>query len=139
VLSVLYFIAGRPWGLEGVALAQTILDCGGWAIRHSMANRVIGLSWREFARALTPVWITQAALLLAVVSIRWILIGFVEDEAGRLAAGFVVASLGYLVTLRMAMPGVLTSLGRGARASLGHAIASGLHPPPQQRGEESAR
>ena len=57
----IYFFVGRPWGLEGVALAQAVLETGGWAIRHTMANRVLDLSWRQFARSLSPLWIAQAA------------------------------------------------------------------------------
>src|SRR6476660_10152199 len=70
IFSIIYFAVGRPWGLAGVAAAQAFLETGGWAIRHTMANRILNLSWRQFARSLSPLWIAQGIYVVVVIALR---------------------------------------------------------------------
>jgi lipopolysaccharide exporter len=123
LFSVTYFFAGRPWGLEGVALAQAGLETGGWAIRHTMANRILDLTWRQFARALSPIWIAHAAFVLVVIALHRIGLTLVTSAAVRLVIALPLATLGYVVLLRLMIPGFLTTVGRGAMDSVAHGIA----------------
>src|SRR5262249_43394786 len=118
-----YFIVGRPWGLEGVALAQAVLETGGWAIRHTMANRILNLSWRQFARSLSPLWIAHGLYVLLVIALRRALLIMVAGTSIRLAVGLLLAALAYLVVLRGALPGLLTTLRRGVVDSFSHGIS----------------
>jgi PST family polysaccharide transporter len=123
ILSVVYFAVGRPWGLEGVAAAQAILEIGGWAIRHTMANRILNLSWRQFARSLSPLWIAHATFVLVVIALRQGLLVFVPLIAVRLAIGLMLSTAAYLIILRVAMPGLLTTLKRGVLETFAHGVA----------------
>ena len=113
VLSIVYFVVGRPWGLEGVALATAVLEVGGWAIRHTMANQVLDISWRQFVRALSPLWIAHGAFVLLLIALRQALLIAVPVVAGRVAVAALLGPSGYLVLVRIGVPGLLTTLGRG--------------------------
>ena len=130
VLSIIYFVAGRPWGLEGVALAQAVLETGGWAIRHAMANRILGLRWRQFVRSLSPLWIAHAAFVAAAILIRQSLMVLLPVTAVRLSIGLVLAAVAYLAILRFAQPGLLTTLRRGVLDAFAHGVARSA-PEPQ--------
>jgi len=121
--SIVYFAVGRPWGLEGVAAAQAVFEVGGWAIRHTMANRVLNLSWRQFARSLSPLWIAHAVFVLVVIALRQTLLMFVPPPAERLPIGLVFSCVAYLAILRVALPGLLTTLGRGVVQTFSHGVA----------------
>ena len=123
IFSIVYFVVGRPWGLEGVAAAQAILEIGGWAIRHTMANRILNLSWRQFARSLSPLWIAHAAFVLVVMALRQALLVFVPLIAVRLAIGLMLSTAAYLTILRVAVPGLLTTLRRGVLETFAHGVA----------------
>lgn len=123
VFSIMYFAIGRPWGLEGVAAAQAVLEIGGWMIRHTMANRILNLSWRQFARSLSPLWIAHGVYLLVVMALRQALLLFVPLTAVRLSIGVMLSAGVYFIILRIAMPGVLTTLGTGVLQSFAHGVA----------------
>lgn len=122
-LSVVYFFAGRPWGLEGVVLAQAVLETVGWALRHSMANRILDLSWRQFTRSLGPLWIAHAALVAAAIAIRQFSIVVDSGAALRLFLALPVTAIAYLAILRVAVPGLLTMLRHGTVRSVAHGVA----------------
>ena len=122
-LSVVYFFIGRPWGLEGVALAQAVLETGGWAIRHSMANRVLHLSWRQFARSLAPLWIAHVALVLAAIAMRQAALVFIPGTGVRVLIALPLTAVAYVTILRLVTPGLLTTLGRGVLDSVAHGVA----------------
>jgi PST family polysaccharide transporter len=123
IFSVIYFVVGRPWGLEGVAMAQAVLETGGWAIRHTMANRVLNLSWRQFARALSPLWIAQALFVGTTIALRQALVMFMPAAAVRLPVGLLLATLTYLAIVRIALPGLLTTLRRGVFDTFAHGVS----------------
>ena len=123
VFSVVYFFVGRPWGLEGVALAQAVLETGGWAIRHTMANRVLDLSWRQFARSLSPLWIAQAVFLAIAIALHQAGSAVISDAGVRLLIGLPLAGAAYLAIVRVALPGLLTTLRRGTAKSVLHGVA----------------
>ena len=130
IFSIVYFAVGRPWGLEGVAAAQAVLETGGWAIRHTMANRVLNLSWRQFARSLSPLWIAHAAFVLVVMAVRQALLLVVPTTSMRLPVGLILSSVAYLAIVRVAQPGLLTTLGRGIVESFAHGVAPHTVPQP---------
>ena len=119
-----------PWGLEGVALAQAVLDTGGWAIRHTMANRILGLSWRQFARSLSPLWIAHAAFVLLMIALRQTLLVIVPVTVVRLLLGLMIGTAAYLAILRMALPGLLTTLRQGMTQTFAHGVARSAHDRP---------
>jgi O-antigen/teichoic acid export membrane protein len=123
VFSIVYFVVGRPWGLEGVAGAQAVLEVGGWALRHTMANRVLHLTWRRFARSLTPIWIAHAVFVFVLVGLRWMLLPIVTGAGLRVGAGAVLAIAAYLALVRLALPGLLTTLGRGVAQTFAHGVS----------------
>jgi lipopolysaccharide exporter len=123
VFSIIYFAVGRPWGLEGVAAAQAVLETGGWAIRHTMANRILDLTWRQFARALSPLWLAQAIFLLVTIALRESLLGFVPATVLRVLLGVIVSAAAYLGILRIVLPGLLTTIGRGVMQTVSHGVA----------------
>ena len=49
-----------------------------------MANRILNLSWRQFARSLSPLWIAHAAFVLVVMTVRQGLLLFVPVIPVRL-------------------------------------------------------
>jgi O-antigen/teichoic acid export membrane protein len=130
VLSIVYFAVGVPWGLEGVAMAQAVLETGGWAIRHTMANRILGLSWRQFARSLWPLWIAQAVFLFVAIALRQALLVAVSLIVFRLLIGLLLGSLAYLAIVRLALPGLLTTLGQGVLQTFAHGVARSVHDAP---------
>jgi len=129
IFSIIYFVVGRPWGLAGVAAAQAILDTGGWAIRHTMANRILDLSWRQFARSLSPMWIAHAAFVLVVITVRQGLVMFVPMIPVRLLFGMMLSTFAYLAILRIVLPGFLTTLARGVAQTFSHGVARSVPEP----------
>ena len=127
--SIIYFAVGRPWGLAGVAAAQAILETGGWAIRHTMANRILNLSWRQFARSLSPLWIAHAAFGLVVITVRQGLVMFVPMIPVRLLFGMMLSTAAYLAILRIVLPGFLTTLARGVVQTFSHGVARSVPEP----------
>jgi hypothetical protein len=130
IFSITYFAIGRPWGLEGVAAAQAVFEVGGWAIRHTMANRILGLSWRQFARSLSPLWIAHAVFVVIAIALRQTLLVFVTVTAVRLVLGVLLSALAYLGILRLSLPGLLTTLGRGMLETFAHGVARSTPAPP---------
>ena len=125
-LSVVYFFVGRPWGLEGVVLAQAVLETAGWAIRHTMANRILGLGWSQFAQSLAPLWVAHAVLLLATIGVRRMSLLVDPSAAIHLMVALPVVAVTYFVILRFAAPGLLTTLRRGTVLSVSHGVAEHL-------------
>jgi PST family polysaccharide transporter len=123
IFSITYFAIGRPWGLEGVAAAQALFEIGGWAIRHTMANRILGLSWRQFARSLSPLWIAHALFVVIAIALRQTLLVVVTVTPARLVVGVLLSALAYLAILRMSLPGLITTLGRGMLETFAHGVA----------------
>ena len=123
LLSLTYFFVGRPWGIEGVVTATAILDMTGWTIRHTMANRLLDLTWGQFARALSPLWLAHAIFLVVMVGIRYAIVGFVPGAWERVALGLPLGLMAYLVILRVVMPGWLSTLRRGTVESVSHGLA----------------
>jgi O-antigen/teichoic acid export membrane protein len=64
------FLAGRPWGLPGYAVSCSLLGVVGWAISHTMANRLIGLDWAGFWRAIRRPLLSHAAFAALLVALR---------------------------------------------------------------------
>lgn len=122
-LSVAYFFVGRPWGLEGVVLSQAALETAGWAMRHTMANRILDLSWRQFARSLAPLWVAHSVLVLVTIGIRQVAILVDPRAAIHLVVALPVAAATYFLILRLAVPGLLTTIGRGTAQSVSHGVA----------------
>jgi PST family polysaccharide transporter len=129
IFSIIYFAVGRPWGLAGVAAAQALLETGGWAIRHTMANRILNLSWRQFARSLSPLWIAHAVFVLVVITVRQGLLLFVPIIPVRLLCGMMLSTAAYLAILRIALPGLLTTLARGVVQTFSHGVARSVPEP----------
>jgi PST family polysaccharide transporter len=125
LLAVAFFIVGQPWGLEGVVAATAVLDTVGWAIRHGMANRVLGLGWRPFASAHAPLWIAHGIYAGVMIAVRYALLDVVAGPWGRLALGILAGALAYVVIMRMAMPGWLTAIRKGTIDSVSHGLARG--------------
>ena len=88
-----------------------------------MANRIIDLGWRQFARSLAPLWIAHAVLVGASVGVRQVTILIDPRSAMHLLMGVPIVALLYVVILRVAVPGLLTTLGRGTARSLAHGVA----------------
>src|SRR6476661_4587713 len=97
VFSIMYFVIGMPWGLEGVAGAQAIFEVGGWMVRHTMANRILNLSWRQFARSLSPLWIAQGIYVVVVFALRKTLLMLLPATAIRLPLGLLLSTVAYFV------------------------------------------
>lgn len=70
-LKAAYFLIGMAWGPAGVALSLSICGVGGWAIGHTMANRLIGLRFARFLRALIPPLACHGLLAAALLAIKW--------------------------------------------------------------------
>ena len=64
---------GRPWGLPGYALSCSLLGVVGWAISHTMANRLIGLDWAGFWQAIRRPFLSHVALAALLVALRLVL------------------------------------------------------------------
>ncbi len=122
-LSVVYFVVGRPWGLEGVAIATAVLETAGWAIRHAMANKTLELSPREFVRALAPLWLAHAVFVLTVVGIRLGLMGVGVAPGWRVVAAAPLVCVAYSAILRVVVPGFLTTIGRGVAEAASRGLA----------------
>jgi PST family polysaccharide transporter len=123
LLTVMYFFIGLPWGLEGVVLAGAVLDTAGWAIRHTMANRLLDIGWRSFTRALAPLWLTHLAYALVMIAVRHVIVAAVPGIGARFAVGTVTGLLAYLVVIRLLMPGWLTTLRQGTIDSVAHGLS----------------
>jgi PST family polysaccharide transporter len=123
LLSIVYFFAGSPWGLVGVVVAQAVLETISWAIRHTMANRILELSWRQFARSLAPLWCAHAALVVLAMLIRRFSIMIDPSAAVHLVMALPLIAVAYLILLRIAIPGLLTTLRRGTVQSVAHGVA----------------
>jgi hypothetical protein len=119
-----------PWGLEGVAGAQAIFEVGGWMVRHTMANRILNLSWRQFARSLSPLWIAQGIYVVVVIALRKTLLMLLPATAIRLPVGLLLSTVAYFVIVRIALPGLLTTLGKGVLQSFAHGVARTASAPP---------
>ena len=81
-----YALIGYPWGIEGIAVAVSLLGFFGWGLSHYMANRLIDLSFRDFLRPLLlPIglslllvllmWPVSLLLRLWIPQLVWIRIG----------------------------------------------------------------
>lgn len=123
LLAVTCFIIGRRWGLEGVVAAGAVLDTVGWIIRHTMANRVLGLGWGSFARALAPLWIAQAIYLVVLIAARYVLAAAVTGPWRQLAIALPAGFVAYAAIMRFAMPGWLTTLRRGTMDTVSHGLS----------------
>jgi putative polysaccharide biosynthesis protein len=123
VFSIIYFVIGMPWGLEGVAGAQAIFEVGGWMVRHTMANRILNLSWRQFARSLSPLWIAHGIYVLVVIALRQMLVMLLPATVIRLPVGVFLSTAAYFIIIRLALPGLLTTLGKGVLESFAHGVA----------------
>jgi O-antigen/teichoic acid export membrane protein len=130
VFSIIYFVIGMPWGLEGVAGAQAIFEVGGWMVRHTMANRILNLSWRQFARSLSPLWIAQGIYVVVVIALRQTSLMLLPATAIRLPVGLLLSTVAYFVIVRIALPGLLTTLGKGVLQSFAHGVARTASAPP---------
>jgi hypothetical protein len=106
-----------------VAGAQAIFEIGGWMIRHTMANRILNLSWRQFARSLSPLWIAHGIYVLVVIALRQVLLMVLPATAIRLPVGLMLSAAVYFIILRIALPGLLTTLGKGVLQSFAHGVA----------------
>jgi PST family polysaccharide transporter len=69
-LVLVAFLAGRPWGLPGYALACSLVGVAGWAISHTMANRLIGLDWAGFWRAIRRPLLSHLAFAVLLIALR---------------------------------------------------------------------
>jgi len=57
----IYVAAGAKWGLSGAVASLSALEVVGWSISHAMANKLIGLPFRQFARTfVTPLAVIAA-------------------------------------------------------------------------------
>jgi O-antigen/teichoic acid export membrane protein len=70
VLVPVTFLVGRPWGLPGYALACSLFGVVGWAISHTMANRLIGLDWAAFWRAIRRPLLSHASFAALLFALR---------------------------------------------------------------------
>ena len=117
---------GLDRGLEGVAGAQAIFEVGGWMIRNTMANRILNLSWRQFARSLSPLWIAQGIFVLVVIALRKTLLVLLAATAIRLPVGLILSTVAYFVIVLIALPGLLTTLCKGVMQSFAHGVARNM-------------
>jgi hypothetical protein len=99
-------------------------------IRHTMANRILNLSWRQFARSLSPLWIAHGVYGVVVIAVRQMLLMLLPATAIRLPVGLMLATAAYFVILRIALPGLLTTLGQGVLQSFTHGVARTASVPP---------
>jgi hypothetical protein len=88
-----------------------------------MANRILDLSWRQFARSLGPLWVAHAVLVLAAIGVRQMSLLADPRAAIHLVVALPVVAVAYLATLRLAAPGLLTMLRRGTVQSVSHGVA----------------
>jgi len=88
-----------------------------------MANRILNLSWRQFARSLSPLWIAHGVYVFVVIALRQLLLMLLPATALRLPVGLILSTAAYLIILRIALPGLLTTLGRGVLQSFAHGTA----------------
>jgi len=103
---------------------------GGWMVRHTMANRILNLSWRQFARSLSPLWIAQGIYVVVVIALRKTLLMLLPATAIRLPVGLLLSTVAYFVIVRIALPGLLTTLGKGVLQSFAHGVARTASAPP---------
>lgn len=98
-LVTAYVLAGVPWGLAGVALSFTVLDSIGWAISHTMANRLLGLSFRDFLAALCRPAATQAVFATLALGVQ-LVFGATAGPLSRLVGAVLLLGPVYLVLVR---------------------------------------
>lgn len=113
-LVAVTFLAGRPWGLPGYALSSSLVGVVGWAIAHTMANRLLGLDWAGFWRAIRRPLLAHLALAALLLALRLSLHGRLAEQP-RLA----------LLALVPALPCYLALLGALDRPLLRGVVAAG--------------
>jgi hypothetical protein len=87
-----------------------------------MANRVLGLAWGSFARALAPLWIAHGVYAGVMIAVRYALLDAVAGPWGRVALGVLAGVPAYVVVMRIAMPGWLTAIRKGTVDSVSHGL-----------------
>ena len=119
------FAAGRPWGLPGYALSCSLVGFVGWAISHTMANRLIGLDWAGFWRAIRRPLLSHVVFAALLLGLRLALGERLAAEPGLAGLALVPALLGYLALLatldRPLLRGVVTSTREALRLRSGRA------------------
>ncbi len=65
----LFVLAGASWGLPGVAVAMLISALTGVPMQQYFANKLIGLTWREYLRGVAAP--AAATLTLVAVLVAW--------------------------------------------------------------------
>ena len=98
-LVLVAFLAGRPWGLPGYALACSLVGVVGWAISHTMANRLIGLGWVGFWGAIRRPLLSHLAFAALLVALRVALRGRLAVEPRLVLLALVPALPCYLALL----------------------------------------
>ena len=117
-LVTVTFLVGRPWGLPGYALSCSLVGMLGWAIGHTMANRLIGLEWSGFWGAIRRPLLSHAVFAALLLALR---LGLRERLAAepRLAVLALVPALPcYVVLLAAIDRPLLRDVGGAIREAL---------------------
>jgi ribose/xylose/arabinose/galactoside ABC-type transport system permease subunit len=68
--------------------------------------------------------------VLVVIALRQMLLMLVSAIAIRLPVGLFLSAVTYFIILRIALPGLLTTLGQGVLQSFAHGVARTASAPP---------
>lgn len=101
VITVVALLIGARFGIEGVAWAVTVLTVVLSPIIQTIANRLIGLAWTRYFRALRPALMGVAALSLVLMPLRQLGTYLGWPQPLLLAVSIVCGGGAYLATMQL--------------------------------------
>lgn len=96
-LSILLLIGVR-WGVEGVALAYLVSSLTGIPVQQHFANKLIGLTWKDYLAAIAAP--TGAAALMLLALGGWRMVGTGLGPIGFVALAVPLGGVAYVVALQ---------------------------------------
>jgi O-antigen/teichoic acid export membrane protein len=134
-----YFFAGYRWGLPGYAAACSVLGWITWALSHQMANHVLELDWKRFARALSRPVLAHAIFALLLIGARLALLGTIAVHGSDTVLSVIVpALLAYTAILAACDRSLLVGVVTSARDAFRRAPGAGADDESRTRRSEAA-
>ncbi len=118
-LVPIYFFVGRPWGLPGYALSLSIVGIVGWVVSHTMANRLIDLSWLRLWQAIRAPLLAHLVFAAILIGARLLFADALVADARKALVFIVPALLAYAALLAAVDRPLLVGFARTACEALG--------------------
>ena len=107
VANIAAFVAGLPWGIDGVAVAYACAATVMTPVSTHVVLRAVGCSWRAFLAHFVPPLLAAAIMAGCVLTLRVAAGDLVAADALRLAALVAVGVIVYLATSAWLVPGAI--------------------------------